>query len=99
MESLQYFRAHYPNDLVPLPLQRQLLEEALHYEDLASNASLLGNRVAAIRLDSAELLICSPIGAISETLNLSTLRGSHKEHFQVPMQAFTLVWADRTEQL
>lgn len=84
---------------MPLPLQRQLLEEALYFEDLASNASLLGNRVAAIRLDSAELLICSPIGAISETLNLSTLRGSHKEHFQVPMQAFTLVWADRTEQL
>ncbi len=84
-QSLRYYRAQYPEEFVPLPLLRELLEEAAHLDDLASNASLLGNRVAATWLGSEELLICSTAGDIGQTLRLSVLHGSHVDQFQVTL--------------
>lgn len=84
-QSLRYYRAQYPEEFVPLPLLRELLEEAAHLDDLASNASLLGNRVTATWLGSEELLICSPAEDIGQTLRLSVLHGSHVDRFQVTL--------------
>ncbi|BDA46797.1 hypothetical protein COCOBI_09-2500 [Coccomyxa sp. Obi] len=80
--SLQYYKAQHPQEFIPQNLQRELLEDANHSDELASKAGLLGNRVAATWAGINDLLICSPAGSIGETLKLSTLFGSHEERFQ-----------------
>jgi len=84
-ESLQYYRAFYPDELVPRELHSELLEEALHVEVAASKASLLGNRLASTWIGN-ELLVCSPCGKIGETLKLAILSGSNEDKYQVQDQ-------------
>lgn len=87
-ESLQYYRAFYPDELVPQDLHSELLEEALHVEVAASKASLLGNRLASTWLGN-ELLVCSPCGKIGETLKLSVVSDSNEDKNQVRDQLTT----------
>lgn len=82
-ESLQYYKAQHTEEFIPQSLQRELLSDANHFDELASKAGLLGNRVAATWAGINDLLICSPVGSIGENLKLSTISGSHEERFQV----------------
>ncbi len=81
--SLQYYKAQHPQEFVPQNLLRELLEDSNHSDELASQAGLLGNRVAAIWAGINDLIICSPTGSIGEILKLSTISQSDEERFQV----------------
>lgn len=79
--SLHYFRTHFPEEYVPQPLHRELLEGQLLSRQVIRKAELLGNRLAVVRSGN-DILVCSPTGQTGQLIKLSVLRMAG-ERFEV----------------